>query len=212
MSSSSLKKEEDLETYYYYPPSIRVILLGLEQDAFFQTDLDASIVKTAIQHWTNEKRLSNEQALKLNDQYQVKQVLMKLRHLQAECKRLDMKMPPEALQSVKTREKVAKTKEARVKGTQGDSKTVKEEAVPEKQDSKEETTPIIKTHKRINKPRPFKRVISFDESQEFPTKTKSDRVKPTYLDGMVDMQYLVQWWGVQFFVIGAAVAFHLRDS
>lgn len=57
---------------------VNAVLRQLAIDSDLTDDLNDSIVQIAIKHWTNEKRLSINEAKKLEDNYRVIAVLKKL--------------------------------------------------------------------------------------------------------------------------------------
>ena len=57
---------------------VNAVLRQLAIDSDLTDDLNDPMVQIAIKHWTNEKRLSPEEAKKLEDHYRVHSILKKL--------------------------------------------------------------------------------------------------------------------------------------
>jgi hypothetical protein len=57
---------------------VNSVLRQLAVDSDLTDDLSDPMVQVAIKHWTNEKRLSPEEAKKLEDHYRVHSILKKL--------------------------------------------------------------------------------------------------------------------------------------
>lgn len=72
---------------------INAVLRMLANDEDLQDDLKQKDVITAIKHWTNQKRLSHEEALKLQDNRRVLYVLQKFQVLQQVCKEGGIAVP-----------------------------------------------------------------------------------------------------------------------
>jgi uncharacterized protein YfkK (UPF0435 family) len=81
MSWSDERKKESQRSADEIIEKIHVVNSVLRQlalDSNLTDDLSDPMVKIAIKHWTNEERLSPEEAKKLEDHYRVHSILKKL--------------------------------------------------------------------------------------------------------------------------------------
>lgn len=77
--------------------AVNGILLLLSRDDDLHEDLSDSEVRAAMLHWTGEKRLSPDEALRFQDNYRVMSVLKKIQTLQAACRALGIPIPMDHL-------------------------------------------------------------------------------------------------------------------
>mmetsp|Transcript_23148 Transcript_23148/g.33923 ORF Transcript_23148/g.33923 Transcript_23148/m.33923 type:complete len:224 (+) Transcript_23148:40-711(+) len=73
--------------------AVNAVLRKLAVDSDLTDDFKDPVVKIAIQHWTNEKRLPPEKAKKLEDNYRVMSVLQKIHMLEHTCRQLGIPVP-----------------------------------------------------------------------------------------------------------------------
>ena len=68
-------------------PRVEYVLRSLAEDASFQEDLSDPLCRSAIEHWTNVRRLPAAEAeAKFLDNYRVSAMLHKFRALQQACR------------------------------------------------------------------------------------------------------------------------------
>ena len=88
--SESTLTEEQIN---YYVTAINGILGQFSRDSDLQEDLEETEVKAAIKHWTGEKRLPAEEAMRFQDNYRIMGVMRKIQKLQQACKSLGIAVP-----------------------------------------------------------------------------------------------------------------------
>lgn len=81
------------EQILYHVSAINGILSQYSKDSDLQDDLKNTEVQNAIKHWTGEKRLPAEEAMRFEDNYRIMAVMRKVQRLQQACKLIGLGTP-----------------------------------------------------------------------------------------------------------------------
>lgn len=90
---SSEKRKVDPAVVAEGIKQVNIVLTRLAQDEDFQSDLAKPIVQRALKHWTNQQRLSPEEAQTLQDNRDVVYVFQRFQMISAVCKQADLPVP-----------------------------------------------------------------------------------------------------------------------